>query len=352
MTLTLGELASQLGLELRGDAALKIMGVCALAPGKSGHLSFLAEAKYAKQLADTRAAAVILHPKQAADWTGNALLTPRPHVAFARIAALFEQRVKPEPGVHPTAWVSPQAKVDASASIGAMSVVQAGAEIGPKAEIGPGCVVGHNVKIGAGTRLVARVTLCDRVQVGQRCTLEPGAVIGARGFGLAKDGERWIEVPQLGSVVIGDDVEIGANNTVDRGALEDTVIEDGVKFDDQVHVGHNCRVGKHTVMAGQSALAGSTTLGAGCVLGGRGAVLDHLEVAAGVVLTACSMVTKSVTEAGVYSASFSAVPIEEWRRQRARVYQLDEMAERLRLVEKKLGGAGETDPGTGAERKA
>lgn len=335
MALNLGEIAAKLGLELRGDAALAIEGVCALEPGEPGHLSFVADPKYARQLATTRASAVVLHPKQAGDWAGNALLTSNPHAGFARAAALFERRVKPEPGVHPAAWVSPQAKVDTSASIGAMSVVQAGAEIGPRAEIGPGCVVGHNVKVGADTRLVARVTLCDGVRVGQRCTLEPGAVIGARGFGLAKDGERFIEVPQLGSVVIGDDVEIGANNTVDRGALNDTVLEDGVKLDDQVHIGHGCHVGKHTVMAGQSALAGSTTLGAGCLLGGRAGVLDHLRIADGVVVTSFSVVSKSIEEAGsVHSASLPAMPIADWRRLRARLAQLEEMAERIAALEK------------------
>ncbi len=352
MTLTLGEIAAKLSLELRGDPALGIEGVCALEPGKPGHLSFVADPKYAKQLAGTRAGAVILHPKQAASWAGNALLTSNPHAAFARAAALFERRVKPEPGIHPTAWVSPQAKVDASASVGAMSVVQAGAEIGPLAEIGPGCVVGHDVKVGAGTRLVARVTLCDRVRIGQRCTVEPGAVIGGRGFGLAKDGERWIEVPQLASVVIGDDVEIGPNNTVDRGALKDTVLEDGVKLDSQVHIGHGCHVGKHTVMAGQSALAGSTILGAGCLLGGRAGVLDHLQVADGVTVTSFSVVSKSIAETGsVHSASLPAMPIAEWRRLRAHLAQLGEMAERLSALEKKLAKETPQDLGRGAEVK-
>ncbi len=338
MTLTLGELAQKLGLELRGEAGLAIRGVCALAPGKPGHLSFLTDGSHRKQLVTTQAAAVILHPKEAEGWHGPALLAKNPHAAFARAAAMFEQRVKPATGVHPSAWVSPQARLDPSASVGPMSVVEAGAQIGPNVEIGPGCVVGRDVKIGDGTRLVARVTLCDGVTLGRRCNVEPGAVLGARGFGLTQDGERWLEVPQLGSVVVGDDVEIGANTTVDRATFDNTVIEDGVKLDNQVHVGHNCRIGKHTAIAGCVGISGSSDIGARCQIGGAVGIAGQLRIADDVVITGYSLVTKSVEQPGLYSSGIPIVPAAEWRRQVARLRQLDEVAERLRALEKASEG--------------
>ena len=334
MALTLGDLAQKLGLEPRGDAGLRIEGVCALSPGKPGHLSFLADGSHRKHLAGSPVAAVILHPKEAGHWPGAALLSGSPHADFARAAALFERRVAPPAGVHPGAWVSPEAEVHASASVGPMSVIEAGAKIGARVEIGPGCVIGRNVGLGEDSRLVARVTLCDGVTLGRRCHVQPGAVVGSRGFGLAPDGERWVEVPQLGSVLIGDDVEIGANTTIDRAAFDNTVIEDGVKLDNQVHIGHNCRIGRHTAIAGCVGIAGSCDIGARCQIGGGAGILGHLRIADDVIITAWSFVSSSVEQPGMYSSGIPVTATADWRRQVARLRQIDQMAERLKALEK------------------
>ncbi len=230
--------------------------------------------------------------------------------------------------MHPTAFINSRAQVDTSASIGPNAVVQAGANIGPNVEIGPGCVVGHDVEISAGSRLVANVSVGDRVRIGQRVTIEPGAVIGGRGFGLVRDGERWVEVPQLGSVRIGNDVEVGANTTIDRGAIDDTVIEDGVKIDSQVQIAHNCRIGAHTVIAGCSAIAGSVIIGQHCVLAGAVGIVDHVRLADHVVVTARSLVTRDLSEPGMYSSGWGAVPAAEWRRQVASLRRLPDQSKR------------------------
>jgi UDP-3-O-[3-hydroxymyristoyl] glucosamine N-acyltransferase len=324
MELALQELATRFGLALRGDPSTRIRGVCSLTPGQPGCISFLADPSLEKQLTSTRAAAVILRPALAGACRTAALISDNPLLDYARIAALWDRRIVPAPGVHPSAFVNSQARVDASASVGPKAVVQAGARIGAGVEVGPGCVIGHSAEIGAGSRLVANVSIGERVTLGQRVTVEPGAVIGGRGFGLARDGEHWVEVPQLGSVRIGDDVEIGANATIDRGAIEDTVIEDGVKLDSHVHIGHNCRIGAHTVIAGCSAIAGSVTIGRGCVLAGAVGVVDHVTLGDNVVVTARSLVTRDLTEPGMYSSGWGAVPAAEWRRQVASLRRLAE----------------------------
>lgn len=313
--LSLRELAWRLDLELRGDDTTRISGVCSLTPGRAGCISFLADPKLDKQLAATQAAAVILRPAMANACAVPVLLSDNPLLAYARIAGLWDRRVGPEPGVHASASVDPQAQVDASASIGPHAVIAAGARIGSYTEIGPGCVVGRDAEIGANSRLVANVSVGDRVSIGQRVTIEPGAVIGGRGFGLVHDGERWIEMPQLGSVRIGDDVEVGANTTIDRGAIDDTVLEDGVKIDNQVQIAHNCHIGAHTVIAGGSAIAGSVTIGQNCILAGAVGVVDHVRLADHVVVTARSLVTRDLSKAGMYSSGWGAEPVTEWRRQ-------------------------------------
>jgi UDP-3-O-[3-hydroxymyristoyl] glucosamine N-acyltransferase len=324
MEVTLKELAARFGLELRGDPSTSVSGVCSLVPGRPGCLGFLADPALEKQLTTTRAAAVVLRPALAGACRVPALLSDNPLLAYARIAAVWDRRIVPAPGVHPSAFVSAQARIDASASIGPHAVVQAGANIGPGVEVGAGCVIGHNVEIGAGSRLVANVSIADRVRIGQRVTIEPGAVIGGRGFGLARDGEQWVEVPQLGSVRIGNDVEVGANSTIDRGAIDDTVIGDGVKIDSQVQIAHNCRIGAHTVIAGCSALAGSVTVGRHCVLAGAVGIVDHITLGDNVVVTARSLVTRDLEDAGMYSSGWGAMPATEWRRQVASLRRLAE----------------------------
>jgi len=324
MEIALQELASRFRLELRGDPATRISGVCSLTPGRPGCISYLSDPKLDKQLTATQSSAVVLRPANAGACRVAALISDNPLLAYTRIAKLWDRRIVPAAGVHSSAFVSEQAQIDASTSIGPSAVVQAGARIGANAEVGPGCVIGHNVQIGAGSRLIANVSIADRVRIGQRVTIEPGVVIGGRGFGLARDSDHWVEVPQLGSVRIGNDVEIGANSTIDRGAIEDTVIEDGVKIDSQVHIGHNCRVGTHTVIAGCSAIAGSVTIGSHCVLAGAVGIVDHVTLGDHVVVTARSLVTRDLDDAGMYSSGWGAMPAPEWRRQVASLRRLSE----------------------------
>lgn len=321
---SLRELAWRLDLELRGDGETRISGVCSLTPGRAGCIGFLADPKLEKQLTGTQAAAVILRPAMADASPVPVLLSDNPLLAYARIAGLWDRRVVPEPGVHPSASVDPQARVDATATIGPNAVISAGAHIGSYAEIGPGCVVGRDAEIGAHSRLVANVSISDRVSIGERVTIEPGAVIGGRGFGLVNDGERWIEMPQLGSVRVGDDVEVGANTTIDRGAIDDTVIEEGVKIDSQVQIAHNCQIGAHSVIAGCSAIAGSVIIGKNCILAGAVGVVDHVRLADHVVVTARSLVTRDLSKPGMYSSGWGAVPVTEWRRQVGSLRRLSE----------------------------
>jgi len=240
------------------------------------------------------------------------------------------------PGVHPTAVVSPAAKVASTASIGPHAVVEAGAMIGEGVYIGAGCYVGAHATIGAKTRLVAHVVMGERCVAGNDCLFHPGAVIGSDGFGFAKDGEQWQKVPQLGRVVIGNKVEVGANTTIDRGALNDTVIGDGVKLDNQIQIAHNVRIGENTAIAACVGIAGSTIIGKRCTLGGQAGVTGHLEIVDDVHVTAGSLVTSSIAQPGVYSSSLKAEPVEKWRRNAARLHHLDEIVRRLAKLEERL----------------
>jgi UDP-3-O-[3-hydroxymyristoyl] glucosamine N-acyltransferase len=325
----LGDIASRFGLELRGDASTPIRGVATLAGAGPGQLSFLANPRYRAQLAETRAGAVVTRAADAEAFGGAALIADDPYLAFARIATLFEQTPAATPGVHASAIVGEGARIAASASIGPFCVLDADAAIGEGAIVGPHCIVGGACSVGAQSRLVARVTLVQNVQLGKRALVHPGAVIGADGFGLAFAKDHWEKVPQLGGVVVGDDCEIGANTTIDRGALGDTVLEDDVRLDNQIQIAHNVFVGAHTAMAGCAAVAGSARIGRYCLIGGAAGILGHLEIADRVTVTAMSLVTHSLREPGEYS---SGTPIQEnrrWRRNAARFKHLDEFVRRI-----------------------
>jgi len=332
---TAGELADRFGLSLRGDARAQVTGVATLASAGPDSLGFLANQKYRQQLAGTRAGVVVMREADADGYAGTALLATDPYAAFARISALFEPIATRPAGIHPMAAVDPSASVDASvhvgphAAIGARSIVRAGAVIGP------GCIIGDDCEVGEACELVARVTLVARVRLGRRVRIHPGAVLGADGFGLAMEGGRWIKVPQLGGVVVGDDCEIGANTTIDRGALDDTVLEEDVRLDNQIQVGHNVRIGAHTAMAGCSAIAGSATIGRYCLIGGGAGVLGHLEVCDRVVVTAMSLVTHSIREPGEYSSGTPLMDNRSWRRNAARFKQLDALARKVGAIDKK-----------------
>lgn len=333
MALTLADIARHIGGEITGDPACVITGVATLRSAGTGDLSFLANQRYRRYLAQTKASAVIVHPEARDECPSHAIVVSDPYVGFARAATLLSSAGDLVPGVHATASVDEHAHVDPTASIGAHAVVGAGARIGARVMIGPGCVLLGECEIGDDTRLVANVTVGERSRIGKRGLIHPGVVIGADGFGLAKSEGRWIKVPQLGGVSVGDDVEIGANTTVDRGALDDTVIEDGVKLDNQIQVAHNVHIGAHTAIAGCTGIAGSATIGKRCVIGGGVGIVGHLEIADDVQITGMSFVAHSIREPGTYSSGTPLEPTRAWRKNYARFHHLNDMAQRLRALE-------------------
>ena len=337
MTVTLGELAVRFGCELRGDPDAEVDSVGALSQAGPRSVTFLANPKYVSQLTGTRAGAVILDAKSAPSAPGAALVVANPHATYARVATLLHPEPPLNPGVHATASVAPSALVDPSAEIAAQASVGAGARIGARCYLGPGSVVERGAVIGEDSRLVARVFVGHDVELGARCVVQPGAVIGGDGFGFAPEKGTWVKVPQIGSVRVGVDVEIGANTTIDRGALGDTVIEDGVKLDNLIMIAHNVRIGAHSALAAAVAIAGSSVVGKRCILGGRVGLTGHISLCDDTVILGTSFISHSITKPGVYS---SALPSEEagaWRRIVARIKRLDIMAKRLRAVEKHVG---------------
>jgi UDP-3-O-[3-hydroxymyristoyl] glucosamine N-acyltransferase len=331
---TADELAARFALSVHGDGSAKVSGVATLLHAGEGQLAFLANPRYRSQLAASQASIVVLREEDAAAAPHTALIARDPYTTFAKIAALFEARPAREVGIHPSAVIDPRASIPASAQVGPFAVVGANSRIGEGCVVGPGCVIGDDCEVGAGSELGARVTLVTRVRLGQRVRIHPGAVLGADGFGLAMDfsgesGGHWIKVPQLGGVVIGDDCEIGANTTIDRGALGDTVLEEDVRLDNQIQIGHNVHIGAHTAMAGCSAAAGSARIGRYCLIGGGAGVLGHLEICDKVTITAMSLVTHSIREPGEYSSGTPLTDNRTWRKNAARFKQLDSLARRL-----------------------
>ncbi|HSC46903.1 MAG TPA: UDP-3-O-(3-hydroxymyristoyl)glucosamine N-acyltransferase [Gammaproteobacteria bacterium] len=335
---TLKELADRCGGDVRGDGSTRVQAVATLQNATPGSIAFLANPHYRRFLPATRASAVILNAADADACPVPALVSANPYLLYAHIAALLAPQAPARHGVDPAAHVSRDARVDAAAWVGPGAVVETGAMIAGHASVGPNCVIMEGAKLGEGSRLVANATLCPRVEVGRRALIHPGAVIGADGFGIARDGAAWVKVPQLGSVRIGDDVEIGANTTIDRGALEDTVIEDGVKLDNQIQVGHNVRIGAHTAVAGCAAIAGSAVIGKRCMIAGGAGVAGHIEICDDVTITAMTLVSHTITRAGVYSGSLPMDDAGEWRKNSARFRQLDKLARRVADLEKKTKG--------------
>jgi UDP-3-O-[3-hydroxymyristoyl] glucosamine N-acyltransferase len=345
MPATLGELATRFGLELRGDPDQVVSGVAALGEAGPRDVSFLANPKFRRFLPDTGAGVVILDQAAADSCPVAALVTPNPYAAYARIASwLCPPAGAPPPGIHASAVVEPGARLAAGVAIGPQVYVSSGAVLGPGVVVGPGSVLDGKIEIGAATRLSARVTLIAEVTIGVRCLIHPGVVLGADGFGLAPDRDGWVKVPQLGGVRVGDDVEIGANTTVDRGAIGDTVIEDGAKLDNQIQIGHNVRIGAHTAIAACCGIAGSTTIGKRCMIGGGAGFAGHLEIADDVVINGYAMVTRSLTKKGGHYAS--GLPIDEvheWRHTVGRVKRLERLNQRVRRLERESG----SDPDQG-----
>jgi UDP-3-O-[3-hydroxymyristoyl] glucosamine N-acyltransferase len=323
MAMTLGEIAVRFGLELAGDPAQAIDGVAALGSASAGKLTFCTGAKYRKLLAATRASAVVLPRELAAECPVAALISARPYAAYARIASALSPVAAVVAGRARSAEVAPSARIAASAWIGPCAVVGNGAEIGERCSIGPHCVIEEGARLGDDCRLQAGVTIERGVIAGARCTFKAGAVVGSDGFGFAPDVDGYVKVPHLGTVRLGDDVEVGANTTIDRGTIEDTVIGDGVKLDNQVQVGHNCRIGAHTVIAGCAGISGSTVIGSRCMIGGAVGIAGHLEIGDNVIVTGYSLVTHSLPGPGVYSSGMPAIEAARWRRAVARLHRLD-----------------------------
>ncbi len=334
MSIRLGELATRFGCELIGDPDVVVRRVASLDGATGDSVSFLANPAMKDELLATRAAAVILRSDDAADSPVGALISDNPYATYARVAAALHPEPTVEPGVHPAAVVAEDAEIDPAARIDAGAVVAGGARIaagtwiGPRSYIGPGCV------IGAGTRLVAGVTFVRDVIMGERCVIQPGAVIGADGFGNALAPEGWIKVPQLGGVRVGSDVEVGANSTIDCGALDDTVIEDGVRIDNLCMIAHNVHVGAHTAMAGMTGIAGSVRIGKRCMFGGKSGSVGHVSICDDVVVLGKCMITKDITEPGTYVSSFPQELARDWKRTVARVRALGRLFDRVSKLEK------------------
>lgn len=331
---TAAALAERFGLVVHGAPDTTVRGVGTLAGAGEDQLAFLSNPRYRAQLSTTRAGIVVLREADASGHAGTALIARDPYVAYARIAALFEPVSDAPAGVHASAVIDPTARIDPTASIGPHVSIGARSVVGAGASIGAGCVVGEDCVVGAGSRLVARVTLVTRVRLGDRVTIHPGAVLGSEGFGLAMDAGHWINVPQLGGVIVGDDSDIGANTTIDRGALDDTVIGEDVRLDNLIQIGHNVRIGAHTAVAGCVGIAGSTRIGRYCLLAGKVGVAGHLEICDKVVVHAMTMVSASITEPGEYSAGIPAQPTREWRKNAVRIRQLDSLARRVTALGK------------------
>lgn len=333
MQYTLSALAEKTGAGLSGSGDTVVEKVADITSGEQGSIVFVSNAKYTRHLKTTAASAVIITDKMLQVCDKPALVTDNPRAVFAKIALLLNPLPVVEPWISPHAVIADDTDVDSSARIEACVVIQSGASVGPGTWISPGCVLEKNARIGANTRLFANVTIGEGCTVGDNNILHSGAVIGADGFGYVWDEDSYIKVPQLGSVHIGNDVEIGANTTIDRGAIGNTVVEDGVKIDNLVQLGHNVHIGEHTTMSGQTGVAGSAIIGKKCILGGDVAISDNIEIADNVILTGRSSVSNSIKQSGMYSSAIPAVEARKWRRILGRIKQLDELAKSIKALE-------------------
>jgi len=332
----LSEIAAHLGGRVLGDAGVRISQIATLEKAQPDQISFLTNSKYRAQLASTQAGAVILGEADA-DATGlPRIISDNAYAYFARVSALLNPLPEAKPGIHPGAFIGAGAAIDATASIAATAVIGEGARIGAYSVVGAGCCIGANVVIGSHARLYPRVVIYHGCVIGDNLIAHSGAVIGSDGFGFAMDAGRWIKIQQIGRVVIGNDVEIGANTTIDRGALDDTVIEDGVKLDNQIQVAHNVHIGAHTAIAGCVGIAGSTTIGRYCRIGGSAGILGHLQIADHVEIAAFTLIGKSIREAGSYAAIFPFSRSEDWRKNTVHLRHLDELVQRVKTLEQEL----------------
>jgi UDP-3-O-[3-hydroxymyristoyl] glucosamine N-acyltransferase len=335
----LADLAARIGATLDGDGEVRVDHVATLEHAGPGALTFLVGVRYRGLLATTRASAVIVAPAHASGTRLPKLVHANPYAAYASAATILYPVARAAAGVHASAIVAESARVDPSAAVGAHAVIGDGARIAPRVEIGAGCSVGAGVVLGEDVVLHSNVTLYARSVVGARTIIHAGAVIGSDGFGMAEEGGRWIKIPQVGRVVIGADCEIGANTTIDRGAIDDTVIEDDVKLDNQIQIGHNCVIGAHTAIAGCVGIAGSTRIGRNCKIGGAAMISGHLNIADNTVVSGSTGVFHSIDTAGVYTGAFPALPHREWQHVMSVTRRLRTLEARINALERSTGDA-------------
>ncbi len=342
MSIRLKALVEVLGGQLIGDGAIELSGIAPLDAAGAAHITFLSNPKLKSQAAASKAAALIVsekdNPDIGAEYAGARVVTANPYAYFARTAQIFaaQSAIVPPAGVHPSAVVDPSAAIDPTASIGPHVVIEAGAKIGEQAVIGAGCYIGRHAVIGAQTQFHPRVTFHAVSRIGTRGIIHSGAVIGADGFGFANEKGVYVKIPQTGGVLIGDDVEIGANTTIDRGALSDTVIEDGVKLDNQIQIGHNCKIGMHTAIAGCVGIAGSAIIGKYCTIGGAAMIRGHLTIGDRVNIGGGTLVWRSITEPGEYTGVYPIAKHADWEKSAAIVRNLTTMREKIRAMEKTI----------------
>jgi len=331
----LAEIVARFGGDLAGDGDRSITGIAPLDSAGPGQLAFLSNPKYRQQLANTRAGAVILMPEMARESPTACVVTPQPYLYFARVAQWLSPQLRPVPGVHPSAVV--ECDVPASASIGPNVWIGPDAKIGEDVVIGAQCSIGTGAEVGEGSWLHSNVSIYAHCRLGSRAIVHSGAVIGSDGFGFAREAEgAWVKIPQTGRVLIGHDVEIGANTTIDRGALEDTVIGDGVKLDNQIQVAHNVHIGDHCALAGCVGIAGSTHIGVRCTVGGGAILLGHLHIADDVHISAGTLVAKSISQPGNYTGTVPFMSHDDWLKNFSRLRHLDAMADKIRSLESRL----------------
>ncbi|MBZ9612827.1 UDP-3-O-(3-hydroxymyristoyl)glucosamine N-acyltransferase [Rheinheimera maricola] len=335
---TLAHLAEHLGAQLIGDAACGIVSIATLEHAGAGQISFLSNSKYRKYLSQTTASAVLIGADDAAFVAPgvNALIVKDPYVAFARVAQLLDTTPASAIGIHPTAVIDASVQLGTNVSVGPNAVISAGVVLGNNVQIGAGCFIGEQAIIGQNTRLWANVTIYHRVELGNNCIVHSAAVVGSDGFGFANERGNWLKIPQTGTVIVGNNCEIGAATTIDRGAIENTVIGENVIIDNLCQIAHNVQIGDHTAMAACSVVAGSTKIGRYCIIGGAVCINGHIDICDGAQITGMAMVMKPITEKGVYSSGIPATANNEWRKNTAKLRQIDQLYQRVKQLEAKL----------------
>ncbi|CDH06315.1 UDP-3-O-(3-hydroxymyristoyl)-glucosamine N-acyltransferase [Xenorhabdus bovienii str. oregonense] len=341
VSIRLADLAQQLNAQLHGDGDIVITSIAPMYSANSEQITFLSDSRYTDKLAECQAAAVVLRESDLTHCKVAALVVDNPYLAYARMAQIMDTTPQPAQDIHPSAVIFSEVQLGKNVAVGANAVVESGVVLGDNVIVGAGCFIGKNTRIGAGTRLWANVSVYHNVEIGEQCLIQSGTVIGSDGFGYANDRGNWIKIPQLGSVIIGDRVEIGASTTIDRGALDNTVIGNGVIIDNQCQIAHNVIIGDNTAVAGGVTMAGSLKIGRYCMIGGASVINGHIEICDKVTVTGMGMVMRPITEPGVYSSGIPLQPNKVWRKTAALVMNINEMNKRLKSVERQLEGENE-----------